>query len=169
MTAGPESRLTKKILTALRERWPSGWFQKVPGGAMKSGLPDLMGSRPVHLDCPRCHYHIGYFGLAVFPEIKSPDTSHKVTPLQWRNLILASLSGALASPVWSVREATLLIDTESNDYVKFDFEVSYEDIGCTRHELKTWSSVSPWKAEHKHGHLTITPNYEYRDANPCPE
>lgn len=93
MSPGPESRLTKKILTALREI-PASWWVKIPGGAFLSGIPDILG-------CVRGHFYA--------LEVKSPETGHGVTALQALTIDAINAAGGTARVVRSVTEAVEVV------------------------------------------------------------
>lgn len=89
VTTGPESRLTRKILVALREI-PGSWWVKIHGGPFQSGIPDIMG-------CVRGHLYA--------LEVKSPETGHGVTALQAQTIDKINAAGGTARVVRSVEEA----------------------------------------------------------------
>lgn len=44
MAKGPETRLVKKILVALREAYPGSYWRKIHGNAFQhAGIPDILG------------------------------------------------------------------------------------------------------------------------------
>lgn len=90
-----ERRLTTNILTALRQRWPEGWWIKVHGGPMQqAGVPDILGC-------------VG--GTMVGLEVKHPDGNHPVTELQEHTLREITNAGGIGVVVRSVAEAEEII------------------------------------------------------------
>lgn len=97
MSRGPESKLTSKILLALRAI-PHSWWIKVPGGPMlKNGVPDILGV---------------VSGQFVAIEVKHPHTGHKVTEAQAATLDKLRDAGASAGVAYSVEEALALAGEE---------------------------------------------------------
>lgn len=89
MSRGPESKLTRKILDALREL-ESSWWVKIPGGPFLGNIPDILGC---------------YRGRFVAIEVKHPHTSHGVTPGQQATIDKINAAGGTADVAYSVEEA----------------------------------------------------------------
>jgi hypothetical protein len=93
---GPETRLRKKIVAALLEKYPTAYVRKIHGNAFQNvGIPDL-------LCCIEGHF----FGL----EVKRPGRERRTTPAQVIELKKIREAGGFSSVV-TTPEKTL-------DYVR---------------------------------------------------
>lgn len=89
MSSGPETRLRKKIVIALKKEWPYGYFRKIHGGAFQNiGIPDLF-----------CCVEGIFFGL----EIKIPKK--KATPAQVLEIKSIRAAGGVAGVIYSPEQA----------------------------------------------------------------
>lgn len=86
---GPETRLRKRIVKALTERYPTGYFRKIHGNAFQNvGVPDLL-----------CCVEGKFFGL----EIKRPGKH--ATPAQELEMAKIRKARGFASEIDSVKGA----------------------------------------------------------------
>jgi len=98
MATKPETRLTNAIRAAVQRAWPGCWLMKVHGSPMQSaGIPDLVGV----ID-----------GRFVALEVKLPDGSHRLTPLQAATIGRIRQAGGIAFEVDSVEQAIALLDEQ---------------------------------------------------------
>lgn len=92
----PETRLTKTIRKNLMKEFPGSVFYKMHGSEyMESGIPDLIG-------CIE--------GKFVAIEVKHPDTSHDVTPIQQARMDRIHEAGAIVLVAEDSEEAIEVIN-----------------------------------------------------------
>lgn len=86
-----EAVLVKKIIKALKKKYPKDVFYKVHGGPYQErGIPDILG----------CHR-----GRFIGIEVKTPENKKGLTKYQERQLHLIFEAGGYATSVTSVKEA----------------------------------------------------------------
>jgi hypothetical protein len=93
---GPETRLRKKIVTAVQERYPGIYLRKIHGNQYQNiGVPDILG-------CLKSRF----FGM----EIKVPGKERKTTPAQLLEISKIRRAGGVAGVVTSIEEAFALLE-----------------------------------------------------------
>lgn len=86
-----EADLVRKIIKALREKYPESLWFKIHGGPYQErGIPDIVG----------CHR-----GRFIGLEVKLPESKKGLTPYQERQIHLIHEAGGYATTVTSVKDA----------------------------------------------------------------
>lgn len=95
MAIGPETRLRKKIVKALQEKYPEAWIKKIHGNKFQNiGMPDLV-----------CCFE----GKFVAIEIKNPGKERTTTPAQLLEIMKIRKSKGVAGVVTTIEEALELL------------------------------------------------------------
>lgn len=103
MGVQPETRLVRRIVTAIEDRYPDAWVRKVHGGPYQhAGIPDLLVCVNGKL-----------VGLEVKHQKPGESEGHargRATELQRAEIKAMYEAGAIAGVVLSVEEALELVD-----------------------------------------------------------
>lgn len=95
---GPETRLRKKIVAALQQKYPTAWIRKIHGNAFQNrGIPDLL-----------CCIESFFIGL----EIKLPGHGkrNRATPVQDIEIQSIRAAGGAAGVITSKEQALERVD-----------------------------------------------------------
>ena len=93
---GPETRLRKRIVAALEQKYPGSWIRKIHGNQFQNiGMPDLV-----------CCFNGRFIAL----EIKCPGK--KGTPAQLLEIQKIRKAGGCAGVITSIEEAMELIEND---------------------------------------------------------
>lgn len=97
MASKPETKIVKKCLALLKEKYPGFYFKTHGGPYQKAGLPDIMG------------VHRGRF---IGVEIKCPGKEGELTDLQAKILDSISRAGGIAFMATSPQQVDQLLKEE---------------------------------------------------------
>ena len=95
MASKPETKIVKKCMTLLKDKYPGFYFKTHGGPYQKAGLPDIVGV---------------YQGKFIGIEIKCPGKEDTLTDLQKKTLEKISKAGGVAFMATSPQQIAEIMD-----------------------------------------------------------